>query len=172
MRAIKEQGSSIPVNRFQVIRYLPDIYDRTILMYYLVFQCRRPESHISQVMKKMLVHYYEFTTENTRPMIKAYGEYQKHNFVELFYFLEEHTSRLYDYKCLRYKVQNIHCSQESGWLKQLALVLLEENFWFHSLKSYPWEQPSPSGLKELHSTYQVEEFPESRYPNQAIRNKN
>ena len=77
-----------------------------------------------------------------------------------FYLVEQqHTSRLCDYKYLRYTVQSIHCSQESGWLKQLALVLLEENFEFHSLISYPWEQPSPSGQKELHSTCQVEEYP-------------
>ena len=63
---------------------------------------------------------------------------KKHNLMKPFYLVEQrHTSRLCDYKYLRYTVQSIHCSQESGWLKQLALVLLEENFEFHSLISYP-----------------------------------
>uniref|UniRef100_A0A0A9GXF9 Uncharacterized protein n=1 Tax=Arundo donax TaxID=35708 RepID=A0A0A9GXF9_ARUDO len=49
------------VNCFQIIWDLSNLLDRTILIDYLVFQNRRPNTHLSQIMEKMLVHYDKLT---------------------------------------------------------------------------------------------------------------
>jgi hypothetical protein len=52
----------ILVNCFQIIWDLGDLLDRAILVDNIVFQNRRPDTHLGQIMEEMLVHYNKLTT--------------------------------------------------------------------------------------------------------------
>ena len=52
----------ILVNWFQIIWDLSDLLDRAVLVDNIVFQNRRPDTDLSQIMEEMLVHYNKLTT--------------------------------------------------------------------------------------------------------------
>lgn len=63
---MQESNSSILVNDFKLIGDFRYVLNRAIFINYIVLDCRRPQAHLSQVMKQMFVHNNKFTTEETK----------------------------------------------------------------------------------------------------------
>ena len=144
----------ILVNCFQIIWDLGNLLDRTILIDYLVFQNRRPDTYLSQIMEKMLVYYDKLTTAT-----KKINQRTPNIITPKLGAADMLTLKLFDCIYLMCTVQSTHCCQEFGQWKQWAQEQQEESSSIQLEKSPPLLLTSSICLMALHSTYQVEECP-------------